>query len=57
MAEKGYHAKVKMLGIPDEVIEHGQQAELHKECGFDVEGILEAVVQMLEPTTRSVFQD
>ncbi|MFC3880012.1 1-deoxy-D-xylulose-5-phosphate synthase [Algoriphagus namhaensis] len=43
MTDHGYQAQVKRLGIPDEVIEHGTQLELHRECGFDPEGIAEAV--------------
>ncbi|HEX4886620.1 MAG TPA: 1-deoxy-D-xylulose-5-phosphate synthase [Luteibaculaceae bacterium] len=35
MAEHGYQAKVVRLGIPDRWVEHGTQAELYKECGFD----------------------
>jgi 1-deoxy-D-xylulose-5-phosphate synthase len=31
------------LGIPDRLVEHGEQPELHKECGYDAEGIAEAV--------------
>ncbi len=46
MANYGYTAKVKRLGIPDAVIEHGEQLELHRECGFDPEGIAEAVREM-----------
>ena len=43
MADNGYMAHVKRLGIPDEVIEHGSQLELHTQCGFHPEGIMEAV--------------
>ena len=43
MADNGYSAKVTRLGIPDLVIEHGEQMELQRECGFDPEGIAEAV--------------
>lgn len=43
MTDHGYQAQVKRLGIPDEVIEHGEQLELHHECGFDPEGIAKAV--------------
>lgn len=46
MANHGYTAKVKRLGIPDAVIEHGEQLELHRECGFDPEGIANAVKEM-----------
>jgi 1-deoxy-D-xylulose-5-phosphate synthase len=48
MAENGYMAQVKRLGIPDKIIEHGEQIELHKECGFDPEGIANAVKQLTE---------
>ncbi|MEX0883210.1 MAG: 1-deoxy-D-xylulose-5-phosphate synthase [Cyclobacteriaceae bacterium] len=46
MVDHGYQASVKRLGIPDEVIEHGEQIQLHKECGFDPEGIVSAVKKM-----------
>lgn len=49
MADNNYSAEVKRLGIPDAVIEHGEQIELHRECGFDPEGIERTIVQMLEP--------
>ena len=39
MADHGYHAQVIRLGVPDRFIEQGTVAELHKECGFDAEGI------------------
>lgn len=48
MTDHGYQAQVKRLGIPDEVIEHGTQLELHRECGFDPEGIAEAVRSLSE---------
>jgi 1-deoxy-D-xylulose-5-phosphate synthase len=43
MADHHYSAKVIRLGIPDRLVEHGEQPELHKECGFDPEGIADAV--------------
>ncbi|HQQ95965.1 MAG TPA: 1-deoxy-D-xylulose-5-phosphate synthase [Cyclobacteriaceae bacterium] len=52
MADQGYRAEVKRLGIPDAVIEHGEQLELHDECGFGPKGIESAVRIMLEPVTR-----
>lgn len=39
MADHNYQSQVVRLGIPDKVIEHGTQLELHKECGFDPEGL------------------
>ena len=47
MADNNYSAEVKRLGIPDDIIEHGEQIDLHRECGFDPGGIVEAVMQML----------
>ena len=48
MADNNFQAEVRRLGIPDAVIEHGEQSELHRECGFDPDGIERAVVEMLE---------
>ncbi len=47
MADNNYNAKIKRLGIPDHFIEHGTQAELHKECGYDTEGIIKAVKEII----------
>lgn len=49
MVENGYRAEVKRLGIPDQVIEHGEQKELHRESGFDAEGIEKAVIELTVP--------
>jgi 1-deoxy-D-xylulose-5-phosphate synthase len=49
MADHNYKAEIRRLGIPDTVIEHGEQIELQRECGFDAEGIERAVLLMLEP--------
>ncbi|WPR74919.1 1-deoxy-D-xylulose-5-phosphate synthase [Algoriphagus sp. NG3] len=46
MMDHGYQAQVKRLGIPDEVVEHGEQIELHRACGFDPEGIAATVRSM-----------
>ncbi|HOX81799.1 MAG TPA: 1-deoxy-D-xylulose-5-phosphate synthase [Chryseolinea sp.] len=54
MADNQYQAEVKRLGIPDRVVEHGEQFELHRECGFDADGIERAVIEMLEPVTKPV---
>lgn len=48
MVDNGYSAQVKRLGIPDDVIEHGEQIELHHECGFDPAGIANAVRSLSE---------
>jgi 1-deoxy-D-xylulose-5-phosphate synthase len=47
MLDNNYSAQIKRLGIPDRVVEHGEQIELHHECGFDPEGIAESVRAIL----------
>lgn len=47
MAENGYMAKVTRLGIPDRIVEHGTQEQLHAECHFDPEGIANAVRELM----------
>jgi 1-deoxy-D-xylulose-5-phosphate synthase len=47
MADHGYNAKVKRLGIPDLIIEHGEQIELHRECGYAPEDIAEASLELI----------
>ena len=48
MAKNGYNAQIKLLGIPDKIIEHGTQSELQKECGFDAEGIYQTCIELFE---------
>jgi 1-deoxy-D-xylulose-5-phosphate synthase len=48
MVDNNYQSEVKRLGIPDDIIEHGEQIELHRESGFDPDGIARAVAAMLE---------
>ena len=47
MAEHNYKAHIRRLGIPDNIIEHGTQAELQHQCGFDKQGIKNAVRELL----------
>jgi 1-deoxy-D-xylulose-5-phosphate synthase len=47
MAAHGYKNDLKILGIPDRVIEHGTPKELHRESGYDAEGIADAVREMM----------
>lgn len=41
MVDNGYSAKVIRLGIPDKIVEHGEQAELYRECDYDAGAIVE----------------
>jgi 1-deoxy-D-xylulose-5-phosphate synthase len=52
MADHNYNSEIRRLGIPDRIVEHGEQYELHKECGFDPDGIERAVVAMLESVSK-----
>lgn len=47
MAKHGYSARIKLLGIPDRLVEHGTLKELHRECGYDAQGIAEAARELL----------
>jgi 1-deoxy-D-xylulose-5-phosphate synthase len=51
MAEHGYKNDLKMLGIPDRVVEHGTLKDLHRECGYDEQGIANAVREMVKETS------
>ncbi len=48
MNDNNFSAKVIRLGIPDRFIEHGTQAELHRECGYDARAIYETVLKLVE---------
>jgi 1-deoxy-D-xylulose-5-phosphate synthase len=48
MATHKYNAEVKMLGIPDSIIEHGTLKELHNECHYDAKAIADAVREMMK---------
>ncbi|MFM1998062.1 MAG: 1-deoxy-D-xylulose-5-phosphate synthase [Bacteroidota bacterium] len=47
MADNGYQAQVKRLGIPDAFIEHGTQDELYAECGFDANAMVATAIEMV----------
>jgi 1-deoxy-D-xylulose-5-phosphate synthase len=48
MAEHNYRNELKILGIPDRIVEHGSPKELHRECGYDAEAIKNAVLEMMK---------
>jgi 1-deoxy-D-xylulose-5-phosphate synthase len=35
MADAGLHTPVTLMGVPDQLVEHGTQMELHREIGID----------------------
>jgi 1-deoxy-D-xylulose-5-phosphate synthase len=48
MTANNYNARVKILGIPDKIVEHGSLKDLHGECGFDTKGIANATRDMVK---------
>jgi 1-deoxy-D-xylulose-5-phosphate synthase len=48
MTAHQYKADVKILGIPDRIVEHGTQKELHKECKYDAAAIAQAAREMMK---------
>jgi 1-deoxy-D-xylulose-5-phosphate synthase len=48
MAEHGYKAEVKILGIPDRLVEHGTPKQLYDEIGIDANGITKVVCEMMD---------
>lgn len=53
MNQHGYKAAIKMLGIPDRIVEHGTLKELHKECGYDAAAIADSVRKMITDKVTS----
>ncbi len=47
MSKNNYKAQVKMLGIPDSIVEHGTLKQLYRECHYDEEGITLAIREMM----------
>jgi 1-deoxy-D-xylulose-5-phosphate synthase len=46
MNEHGYKADIKIMGIPDRLVEHGSPKELYREIGLDAEGIAVVLREM-----------
>ncbi|CAN5429722.1 1-deoxy-D-xylulose-5-phosphate synthase [soil metagenome] len=47
VAEKGVAVPVKIMGVPDQIVEHGTQRQLHDEVGMGPDGIAEQVRKSL----------
>jgi len=48
MAKHGYKNDIRILGIPDRLVEHGTPKELHRECGYDAAAIADTVREMMK---------
>src|SRR6476469_2033039 len=55
MNAHNYKAEVKILGIPDRLVEHGTLKELHKECGYDAAGIAANIREILKEKVHTNF--
>ncbi|MBS0601965.1 MAG: 1-deoxy-D-xylulose-5-phosphate synthase [Proteobacteria bacterium] len=43
LAGHGVHTALKLLGLPDRFLDHGERGELFAECGLDIDGVLAAL--------------
>ncbi len=48
MAAHNYKAEVKIMGIPDALVEHGTPKQLYEEIGIDANGIAKTVREMMD---------
>ena len=48
MAAHNYKAEVKIMGIPDSLVEHGTPKQLYEEIGIDANGIAKTVREMMD---------
>ncbi|WP_221389594.1 1-deoxy-D-xylulose-5-phosphate synthase [Dyadobacter sp. NIV53] len=54
MVDHGYSSRLKRLGIPDGIVEHGEPSELYRECGFDAVGITKTVIEFMNSATAAI---
>ncbi|MFN5936979.1 MAG: 1-deoxy-D-xylulose-5-phosphate synthase [Sphingobacteriales bacterium] len=52
IAQHGYTAQVRMLGIPDRIIEHGTLKELYQECHYDAQAIEATAKEMMNDLVK-----
>lgn len=50
MVDNNYSSQIKRLGIPDEFIEHGEQAELYRDCNYDAKAIESTIKELISNT-------
>ena len=52
MNEHNYKADVKIMGIPDRLVEHGTPKQLYAEIGLDANGIADALREMVKDKVK-----
>jgi 1-deoxy-D-xylulose-5-phosphate synthase len=55
LADAGVSVPVRVLGLPDAFIEHGQQARLLSDFGLDADGVVEAARALLHRDAESAL--
>lgn len=48
LSDKPWHIPVSIMGVPDQIVEHGTQRELHDEVGIGPDGIAQKVKSILQ---------
>jgi 1-deoxy-D-xylulose-5-phosphate synthase len=48
MNQHGYHAEVKIMGIPDRLVEHGTPRELYNEIGLNSQAVAEVLREWMK---------
>jgi 1-deoxy-D-xylulose-5-phosphate synthase len=56
MAMHHYKNEIRIMGIPDQIIEHGTLKELRRECGYDAQGIADAIREMIPASSKALLQ-
>lgn len=54
LSDKPHHIPTTIMGVPDRIVEHGTQEELHHEVGLDPEGIKKKVCEVHEAVSLEV---
>lgn len=55
MNKHGYTAAIKILGIPDRLVEHGTPKQLFAEIGIDANGIAETIREMMSIDVKELI--
>lgn len=53
LSDKPHHVPVTIMGVPDRIVEHGTQRELHDEVGIGPDGITEQVKELTGLSVKS----
>jgi 1-deoxy-D-xylulose-5-phosphate synthase len=54
--EHEFKNEIRILGIPDKIVEHGSPKELHRECSYDTQAIRETILEMMKDKIKIKFK-